>query len=137
MIQRTAPDQWVFGIMSGSKVSFSRRYRAALLDYLAEGGERGLVRAYRLGRRAIDDGIGLLQILRSHRSAIGAVLESTHTLNESLSRLKAAEDFLLETLTPFEMTHRGYVALLKLTPRKRKKRRSRRSSVRRRPALKS
>jgi hypothetical protein len=99
-------------IMSGAKVLFSRRYRAALLDYLLGSGETALVRAYDLGRRALDDGLGLLQVLRAHQRALDAVLESTPTAQESLNRLKAAEVFLMETLSPFEMTYRGYVSLL-------------------------
>jgi hypothetical protein len=98
--------------MSTRTVLFSRRYRAALLDYLLGSGETGLSQAYDLGRTAIYEGLGLLQILRAHQRAVNAVLESTHNVNESLKRLKAAEDFLLETLSPFEMTYRGYVALL-------------------------
>lgn len=92
--------------------SFSRRYRAALLDYLLGGGESARARAYELGRKAIDDGLGLLQILRAHQKAVNAILESTHNAGESLRRLKGSEDFLMETLSPFEMTYRGYVALL-------------------------
>jgi hypothetical protein len=99
-------------IMGGPMVLFGRRYRAALLDYLLGSGEMGLSRAYDLGRGAIGDGLGLLQILRAHQQAITAVLESAHTVNESVSRLKAAEDFLMETLSPFEMTYRGYIGLL-------------------------
>lgn len=98
--------------MIQTTVLFSRRYRAALLDYLLGSGETGLARAFDLGRAAIDEGIGLLQILRAHQKAVNAVLGSTHNVNESLRRLKAAEDFLMETLGPFEMTYRGYVALL-------------------------
>jgi hypothetical protein len=100
------------GIVAGPSVLFCRRYRAALLDYLLGSGEAGLVRAYELGRGAIDDGLGLMQILRAHQQAITAVLESAGTVKESVSRLKAAEVFLIETLSPFEMTYRGYVALL-------------------------
>jgi hypothetical protein len=92
--------------------SFSRRYRAALLDYLLGSGETALARAYDLGRTAVDESLGLLQILRAHQSAVNAVLESTRNVNESLKMLKAAEDFLTETLSPFEMTYRGYIALL-------------------------
>jgi phosphoserine phosphatase RsbU-like protein len=98
--------------MSAPPVLFSRRYRAALLDYLLGSGETGLARAYDLGRTAIDEGIGLLKILRAHQKAVNGVLESTPNISESLKRLKAAEDFLMETLSPFEMTYRGYVALL-------------------------
>jgi two-component system sensor histidine kinase UhpB len=91
---------------------FCRRYRAALLDYLLGSGEPGLARAYDLGRRAVEDGLGPLQILRAHQQATTAVLESPHSVNESVRRLKAAEDFLIEALSPFEMTYRGYVHLL-------------------------
>ena len=91
---------------------FSRRYRAALLDYLLGNGEAGLSTAYELGRSAIDEDLGLLQIVRAHHRAVNDVIESTHNVGDSLKRLKAADEFLMETLSPFEMTHRGYVALL-------------------------
>jgi hypothetical protein len=98
--------------MCAQTALFSRRYRAALLDYLLGGGEAGLARAYDLGRTAIDEGLGLLAILRAHREAVDAVLQSTLTVNDSLTTLAAAEDFLMEILSPFEMIYRGYVGLL-------------------------
>ena len=98
--------------MSAQRLLFSRRYRAALLDYLLGNGETGLSNAYDLGRSAIDEDLGLFQILRAHQRAVNAVLESTHSVPDSLKRLKDAEDFLMETLSPFEMTYRGYVAML-------------------------
>jgi len=98
--------------MSTQRLLFSRRYRAALLDYLLGNGETGLSNAYALGRSAIEEEFGLLQILRAHQRAVNGVLESTHNVQDSLKRLRAAEDFLMETLSPFEMTYRGYVALL-------------------------
>jgi len=93
-------------------VLFARRYRAALLDYLLGSRETGLSRAYDLGRTAVNEGLGLLEILQAHQKAVNAVLESTRNVNESLRRLKAAESSLMETLSPFEMAYRGYVALL-------------------------
>jgi hypothetical protein len=45
---------------------FARRYRAALLDYLLGSDEAGLVRAYDLGRAAMREGLGLLEIVRVH-----------------------------------------------------------------------
>jgi hypothetical protein len=98
--------------MSAQRLLFSRRYRAALLDYLLGNGETGLSNAYDLGRSAIDEDFGLLQILRAHQRAVNGVLESTHSTDESLKRLRDAEAFLMETLSPFEMTYRGYVALI-------------------------
>jgi phosphoserine phosphatase RsbU-like protein len=100
--------------MGTERVLFLRRYRAALLDYLLGDGEHALVRAHELGRGAIDDGLGLMHVLRVHQRTVNAVLESAHTVTESIRRLNAAEDFLMETLSPFEMIYRGYVALLQL-----------------------
>ena len=98
--------------MTGRRLLFSRRYRAALLDYLLGNGEAGLQNAYELGRTAIDEDFGLLQILRAHQRAVEGVLQSAPTINESRKRMKAAEMFLMETLSPFEMTYRGYVSML-------------------------
>jgi hypothetical protein len=98
--------------MGSQTALFSRRYRAALLDYLLGSGETALARAYDLGRTAIDEGIGLLPILRAHQEAVQAVLQPTRATPESAKRLAAAEDFLMEILSSFEMTYRGYVALL-------------------------
>ena len=98
--------------MGAQGLLFSRRYRAALLDYLLGNGEKGLANAYDLGRIAMEQDFGLLQILRAHQRAVNAMLETTHTVQDSIQRLRAAENFLMETLSPFEMAYRGYVALL-------------------------
>ena len=98
--------------MPGRRLLFSRRYRAALLDYLLGNGEAGLQSAYELGRTAIEEDFGLLQILRAHQRAVDGVLHSAPSVNESLKRIKAAETFLMETLSPFEMTYRGYVSMI-------------------------
>jgi hypothetical protein len=98
--------------MSTERVLFLRRYRAALLDYLLGRGETALLRAHDLGRGAIDEGLGLLHVLRAHQRAVNAVLESSSNVTESVRRLNAAGDFLMETLSPFEMIYRGYLALL-------------------------
>jgi hypothetical protein len=91
---------------------FVRRYRAALLDYLLGSGEAGLVRAYDLGRTALNERYSLLDILQVHQKSLNAVLESTQSVDEGLRRLKAAERFLMETLSPFEMAYLGYVELV-------------------------
>ena len=98
--------------MCADRLLFSRRYRAALLDYLLGNGETGLSTAYELGRSAIDEDLGLLHIVRAHQRAVNSVIETTQNIGDSLQRLRAAEEFLMETLSPFEMTYRGYVALL-------------------------
>ena len=69
-------------------------------------------RAYELGRRAIESELGLLHIMRVHDDAVNTIVESTHTTDDRLRQLIAAQNFLSEALAPFEMTHRGYMALL-------------------------
>jgi two-component system sensor histidine kinase UhpB len=98
--------------MRARHMLFSRRYRAALLDYLLSGDEAELARAYDLGRTAVNEGLGLLVVLRTHQREVGALIESAPDHDRSLRRLNAAQTFLMETLSVFEMTHRGYVALI-------------------------
>lgn len=101
--------------MSAHNALFARRYRAALLDYLLGSDEAGLVRAYDLGRMALEEGLGPLEILRTHQRAAQAILASTQSADLTRKRVAAAGEFLMETLSPFEMTYRGYVALLEAT----------------------
>jgi hypothetical protein len=92
-------------------VLFARRYRAALLDYLLGAGELGLARAYDLGRTAINEGVSLLHLLQTHHKATNSVLHSSANVDDALGKLEAAEAFLAEALSPYELTYRGYLAL--------------------------
>jgi two-component system sensor histidine kinase UhpB len=98
--------------MPRQEIQFARRYRAALLDYLLHTDETGLSRAYDLGRRAMLGGFGLLAVLRTHQREVAEILEATHDADRSAHQLRAAQEFLMEALSPFEMTTRGYLDLL-------------------------
>jgi signal transduction histidine kinase len=80
-------------------------YRSGLAEFLAQGGEPGLAQAYELGRRALNEGVGLLELLAIHREAV-ASLPDPGADSGSLS--PAAHDFLNEAMSPFEITHRGF-----------------------------
>ena len=90
---------------------FLCRYRAALLEYLVSRGESGLADAYEFGRASIDENVGLPQIVRVHQKAVKSILAST-PMDERLARMIAAEQFLMEAMSTFEMASRGYVAML-------------------------
>ena len=107
--------------MGAQNVLFLRRYRAALLDYLLGNRESELARAYDLGRKALADGHGLLDVLRTHQRAMHAIIEASHNPEETLKRLDASWEFLTEILSPFEMTTRGYVSSLGLRESARRK----------------
>lgn len=92
------------------------RYRLALLDYLTgKDDERSLVYAYEFGRKRIHHRAGLLQIVRVHQKALRSILQAAPA-DKRLHFLLSSEEFLMEALSSFEMTSRGYVALVQRPP---------------------
>jgi light-regulated signal transduction histidine kinase (bacteriophytochrome) len=85
---------------------FDRLYDAALSSYLQRRDEEALSVAYDLGRRALADGFGVLDMASVHRAALAHLLPRPS--GEQLARVEAAEDFFRELLSPFEMMFRGY-----------------------------
>jgi light-regulated signal transduction histidine kinase (bacteriophytochrome) len=82
-------------------------YVAAVARYLERRDEVALSVAYELGRRALGDGLGVLEMAAMHRVALeNTVLRAPAQECEQLAR--AAADFFRESLSPFEMTFRGY-----------------------------
>jgi signal transduction histidine kinase len=86
----------------------SSAYAGALARYLAEPDETALVAAYELGRKALADGQGILEMATAHSHAIGNVLPQVPTDGERAHVLDALEKFQNEALSPFEMAHRGF-----------------------------
>ena len=80
-------------------------YAAALRDHFRGGGEPALKRAYELGRSALADGLGVLEMAALHHQAMVELQRSGENLPEMFA---AAGQFFAESLSPFEMTHRGY-----------------------------
>ncbi|MBI3029578.1 MAG: PAS domain S-box protein [Candidatus Rokubacteria bacterium] len=81
-------------------------YRSALRDYLAEGREGALQRAYELGRKALTEGLGVLEMAALHHEALVRVLPTAP--DQIAGTVTAAAKFFVESLSPFEMTHRGF-----------------------------
>ena len=89
--------------MSEARRELLEEYRRALADHLAGIGEAALARAYELGRRAIAEGLGVLEIVALHHEALQATVPRPDPVGAA-----AAQAFLVESLSPFEMMHRGY-----------------------------
>ncbi|MEN3375114.1 MAG: hypothetical protein V7604_469 [Hyphomicrobiales bacterium] len=83
------------------------RYSEALARYLASADEVVLNQAYELGRKALGDGLGVLDIAMLHHGALDAAIVNGSAAARTAEIAKAAE-FLAETLSPFEMSLRGY-----------------------------
>ena len=77
-------------------------------DYLGGPEEAALHRAYEVGRRALDEGLGVLEIAVLHHNALLRTLGGALTAEESTGMVKIAESFFVESLVPFEMAHRGF-----------------------------
>jgi signal transduction histidine kinase/ActR/RegA family two-component response regulator len=84
-------------------------YSRALRDYLAGAQESALVHAYEIGRRAIEAGFGVLDLVTMHERAMAAELE--RATPEAVGRSASATMALFaECVAPFEMAQRGYRA---------------------------
>jgi serine phosphatase RsbU (regulator of sigma subunit) len=81
------------------------RYAAAFAAYLADPGEQALDAAYDLGRQAVVERLSVLDLAEAHHEAVRSVLAGGRAPEETL---RAAADFLRESLSMFESVHRGY-----------------------------
>jgi len=87
---------------------YSEEYGSALQHYLAQRQELNLQRAYELGRKACAVGLGVLQVSKIHQEAMTRLLLASPGLATRPASLEAAGTFILEVLSPFEATHRGF-----------------------------
>ncbi len=94
---------------SVSADAFEERYRTALREHLESPCEATLGRAYELGRQAIASGKSLVETVSVHHRVFHE-LSAAHVHNGWFS---ASGDFLMEALSPFEMTHRGFQDAIK------------------------
>ena len=88
-----------------SEATWRERFGRVLEEHLSRGEEAGLLSAYELGREALGSGLGVLDVAGFVH---GALLDACASApGDSLRAVKAAENFLLECLSPFEMAYRG------------------------------
>jgi signal transduction histidine kinase len=89
--------------MSERVETLARDYSDALRAYLADPEEAGLERAYELGRRALADGLGVLEMATVHSRALPGTLATADDASDRLKRLEGVERFFVEASSPFEM----------------------------------
>ena len=83
-------------------------YEETLQEYLAAAEEDALLRGYEIGRNALAGGVGLLDIVTTHSRSVAAALENVVSDKEKHLLMKAQAEFLIETLSPFEMARRAF-----------------------------
>ena len=85
-----------------------QEYRSALGAYLHGSDEAAALRAYELGRNALAQGVGVLEVAFAHQEALVDFLAGATSGEDGARLAKRASEFLAETLTPFEMVQRGF-----------------------------
>jgi hypothetical protein len=83
--------------------ALAERYAQAFAAYLAVPGERELGAAYDIGREAVSNHLSVLDVAEAHHAALLATAGA-----ENEDTVRAAANFLRESLSLFESVHRGY-----------------------------
>jgi signal transduction histidine kinase len=92
---------------SDKKSELERAYSKALAEYLAMGSENALRSGYETARAALAHGWGVLDLASMHHSIMAQTIARTNP-EPSLARdLERAQQFFEESLSPYEMAHRG------------------------------
>jgi hypothetical protein len=89
----------------GHPEDIRRDYQVAFLRYLDHGEEAALADGYDLGRRALRDGVPLLELAQVHHETVIDVLSQGSP--DSVSVAAGASSILLEVLAPYEMNRRA------------------------------
>jgi signal transduction histidine kinase len=82
-------------------------YRAKLSAYIIDSAEVVRGSAYELGRAFLKDGVSLIELAELHHEALAEIIRASSGMptNDELAR---AAEFLAESLSPYEMAHRGF-----------------------------
>ncbi|MBW8815763.1 MAG: response regulator [Caulobacterales bacterium] len=94
--------------MNRFPIGFAQLYASALEAHLRQSGEPALHQAYELGRQAMSEGVGVLDLAQLHHEALAGLMLDRALDDEEGDWLALAAEFLAECLSPFEMMLRGY-----------------------------
>jgi signal transduction histidine kinase len=83
-------------------------YTAALVHYLTHREEAALLRGYEAGRRALADGLGVLDMATIHWRAVSQLMSQDLDAHERERLCEGQMNFFVEALSPFEMAHRAF-----------------------------
>jgi len=81
-------------------------YADALERFLGGAGEEALSTAYDVGRKALADGLGILDVISLHQESVLRLLRRNGS-TQPAHFTETVGTFLIEVLSPFEMSHRA------------------------------
>jgi phosphoserine phosphatase RsbU-like protein/GAF domain-containing protein len=88
-------------------VPFRAAYGTGFQAFLADPSETALRTAYELGREAVTQQVGLLELAQTHHDVVLASLADIADTADAERITRAASDFLLEALSAYEMVRRA------------------------------
>jgi hypothetical protein len=94
--------------VSDPLVRFRLDYTPLMLRYLSQRDETSLRLAYELGRDAMSESIGLLDVVRVHHEIFLDVLATARDTDEAEGIARSASALLMDLIASFEMSHRGF-----------------------------
>ena len=94
--------------MSAPAAGFSAAYARAFRAFLDDETETSLRAAYELGREAVAQRLGLLDLAHAHHEALLAELADSPGGEDPRRITRAAASFLLEAIAAFEMVRLGF-----------------------------
>ncbi len=83
-------------------------YRKALQKFMDGAGEASLERAYALGRRALSEGLGVMDMVALQNRVLAEIVAGGHAERDCAATIRTAQSFFSESLSSFEMAHRGF-----------------------------
>ncbi len=93
--------------MRGLKTGVAAEYQRGLADYLRHRSEVLLSEAARLGRLAMSEKLGVLDMIMIHHAVLAEQLASRGP-EDTKESISSSALFLCEALSSFEMAHRGF-----------------------------
>lgn len=94
--------------MSRITGDMQRRYSDSLQDYLVRPNEQSLRLAYETGRWMLTNGAGLVAMAALHHQALKEAMPVVLPKLEEALLIERAEGVFIESLMPFEMSHRAF-----------------------------
>lgn len=93
--------------MIDAKNSLQEEFTEGLATFLTDGSEAARLHAYSLGRRALERHLGLLDLVSLLQNAMTEAVARSGSVSEATSIARAAEGFLQECVSPYEMAFQG------------------------------
>jgi hypothetical protein len=97
--------------MTDALARFRLDYAPLMLRYLSQQDEEGLQAAYELGRAALREQLGLLDIVRVHNELLLEVLATARGVVEAHDVARSSTTLLIDLVASYDMSQRAYMGV--------------------------